>query len=261
MMTLTDVGKSFQSNESGEPDIVALEGVDLVIPQGEFVSIIGPSGCGKSTMLELMAGLQTPTSGVIEVDGQRLRGPRVEVGVVFQDDATFPWLTAQQNVEFGLEFTGNRDKRKRAKMARETLELVGLASFEKHYPNQLSGGMRQRVNIARVLAAVPKVVLMDEPFGALDEQTRIILGDQLLDIWRRTGATIVFITHSLNEAAMLSDRVVVLSTRPGRIRAVIDSTLPKDRTAAVMGTEPFNAVAGKLWELLEDDLRSAPGSQ
>jgi NitT/TauT family transport system ATP-binding protein len=253
MLTLENVSKRWPG-EGGQEPVLALHDVTLTVDKGEFVTVIGPSGCGKSTLLEVVAGLVPATGGTVSIAGQEVHGPHPDIGVVFQQDATFPWLTAQKNVEFGLEFNGV-PKKERAERARETLDLVGLGGFEDHYPDQLSGGMRQRVNIARVLASVPKLVLMDEPFGALDEQTRLVLGDELLSIWQRANATILFITHSLNEAATLSDRVVVMSSRPGGIKEIVDNPLPRPRSTEDIGTPEFTEMTGRLWHLLEHEAR------
>jgi NitT/TauT family transport system ATP-binding protein len=237
-------------NPSSESSTRALTDFEVSVEEGEFVTVIGPSGCGKSTFLEIVAGLEPATSGTVTLNDVTLHGPHPDIGVVFQQDATFPWLTAQQNVEFGLEFSGV-PKRERAARARATLDLVGLADFAGHRPGQLSGGMRQRVNIARVLASLPKVVLMDEPFGALDEQTRLLLSDEVLRLWRESGATFVLITHSLNEAALLSDRIVVMSSRPGRVKEVVQNPLPRPRSVEQFATEQFTAVTHHLWGLLQ----------
>lgn len=245
----------------GEPGArtrtLAIEDVDVQLAAGEFVSVIGPSGCGKSTLLEIAAGLVPPTSGRVVLEDTPIAEPHPDIGVVFQEDATFPWLTASQNVEFGLEFTGVRSRSERSKRAKTTLELVGLGGFENHYPGELSGGMRQRVNIARVLASVPKVVLMDEPFGAVDEQTRIMLAGELLRIWAEVKLTVLFVTHSLNEAALLSDRIVVMSTRPGRVKEIVQNPLPRPRDAE-FGSAQFAQVTGHLWELLSQEARPTP---
>ena len=230
----------------------ALRDVEIGIEEGEFVTVIGPSGCGKSTLMEIVAGLEPATSGTVTLDGAAIEGPHPDIGVVFQQDATFPWLTAQQNVEFGLEFSGV-PKAERAERARASLELVGLTEFAGHRPMELSGGMRQRVNIARVLASVPKVVLMDEPFGALDEQTRLLLSDEVLRLWRESGATFVLITHSLNEAALLSDRIVVMSSRPGCVKEIVDNPLPRPRSVEQFASEEFTAVTHHLWDLLQGE--------
>lgn len=230
----------------------ALRNFDVTVTPGEFVTVIGPSGCGKSTFLEIAAGLEPATSGTIVLNRTPLDGPHPDIGVVFQQDATFPWLTAEQNVEFGLEFSGV-PKSERSARARETLALVGLSDFAGHRPAELSGGMRQRVNIARVLASLPKVVLMDEPFGALDEQTRLLLSDEVLRLWRESGATFVLITHSLNEAALLSDRIVVMSSRPGCVKEIVDNPLPRPRSVEQFATEQFTSVTHHLWELLQQE--------
>lgn len=256
MLRIHDVAKRWDVG-GGRPPVEALAGVDLTLEAGEFVTVIGPSGCGKSTLLEIAAGLVAPTSGAVSVGGRPIDGPHPDIGVVFQADATFPWLTAQRNVEFGLEFTGV-PARERAGRARDSLRLVGLDGFEDHHPDQLSGGMRQRVNIARVLASLPKIVLMDEPFGALDEQTRLLLADELLRIWGETRPTILFITHSLNEAALLSDRIVVMSSRPGRVKEVVPNPLARPRTGS-FASEEFTRVARHLWELLESEAREVQG--
>lgn len=236
---------------------LAIDGLDLTVESGEFVCVIGPSGCGKSTLLEIGAGLITPTEGAVFLEGKPMREPHPDVGVVFQEDATFPWLTATQNVEFGLQFTGVRSRSERARRACEALELVGLRGFENHYPGELSGGMRQRVNIARVLASLPKVVLMDEPFGAVDEQTRLMLTGELLRIWAELRLTVMFVTHSLNEAALLSDRIVVMSARPGRVQEIVTNRLPRPRVAA-FGSNQFAELTGRLWELLSRGVLPTP---
>jgi NitT/TauT family transport system ATP-binding protein len=246
MLTIEKLCKTFSGDDPSKA-VTALDGIDLAISEGEFVSVIGPSGCGKSTLMDLVAGLERPTSGCVRVGEEELTRPHPDVGVVFQQDATFPWLTNRQNVEFGLQRT-SLSRKERTRRALETLELVGVESFADHYPGQLSGGMRQRVNIARVLAARPRILLMDEPFGALDEQTRLRLGDELLRIWRETGSTVLFITHSLSEAALLSDRIVVMTPRPGRIKEIVVSPLPRSRTSADIGTPAFADVTGRLWE-------------
>lgn len=237
----------------------ALAGIDITVGEGEFVTVIGPSGCGKSTLLEIAAGLEPATAGTVSLNGTPVAGPQPEIGVVFQQDATFPWLTALQNVEFGLEHSGV-PKAQWGPRAREALAMVGLTEFSDHRPAQLSGGMRQRVNIARVLASVPRVVLMDEPFGALDEQTRLMLSDEVLRIWRHSGATFVLITHSLNEAALLSDRIVVMSARPGHVKEVVDNPLPRPRSVEQFATEEFTAVTHHLWELLQQEV-AGPGER
>lgn len=254
MLAIDSLSKTWPGGRGQRP-VTALSDVNLTVESGEFVSIIGPSGCGKTTLMEVVAGLVQPTGGQVRLDGQPLDRPHQDVGVVFQEDSSLPWLTAQKNVEFGLEFRGVTRK-ERPQLALDALGLVGLGGFESHFPGQLSGGMRQRVNMARVLAAFPRLVLMDEPFGALDEQTRLVLGDELVHIREQTGSTILFITHSLNEAAMLSDRVVVMSSNPGAIKAVVDNAPSEERGGRAMGSEAFSRMTARLWDLLRDDARA-----
>ncbi|WP_370962424.1 ABC transporter ATP-binding protein [Amycolatopsis sp. cg9] len=235
--------------------LTALDDVSLDIADGTFLSLVGPSGSGKSTLLDLLGGLATPTSGEVLIDGEPVRGPGLDRGVVFQQYALFPWRTARANVEFGLE-GGPLGKRQRADRAREYLDLVGLSGFEDRYPHELSGGMKQRVAIARSLAYDPAVLLMDEPFAALDAQTREQLQEELLRIWRRTGKTVVFITHGIDEAVYLGQRVAVLTSRPGRLKAVVDVDLG-DRTGDVRSAPEFGRQRHRLWELLHDEVRKA----
>ena len=235
--------------------LTALDDVSLDVADGTFLSLVGPSGSGKSTLLDLLGGLTTPTSGEVLIDGEPVRGPGLDRGVVFQQYALFPWRTARANVEFGLE-GGPLGKRQRAERAREYLSLVGLSGFEDRYPHELSGGMKQRVAIARSLAYDPAVLLMDEPFAALDAQTREQLQDELLRIWRRTGKTIVFITHGIDEAVYLGQRVAVLTSRPGRLKAVVDVELG-DRSGDVRSDPAFGRQRHRLWELLHDEVRKA----
>jgi NitT/TauT family transport system ATP-binding protein len=206
----------------------ALQNIDLEIEQGEFVCIVGPSGCGKSTLLHLLAGLDRPTTGEVTVDGSPVRGPGTDRILLFQELGLFPWLTVRQNVEFGLKMAGmTRDERR--DRARVFLRMVHLSHFEDHYIHQLSGGMKQRVALARSLALKPKILLMDEPFAALDAQTRDMLHDELERIWKETAPTIVFVTHNVREAVRLGDRVILMSFRPGRIKSQFQITLPRPR--------------------------------
>src|SRR5690606_29806639 len=202
---------------------------DLAIEPGQFVSIVGPSGCGKSTLLNIIAGFITPTSGSASLDGQRIRGPGSERGVVFQQYSLFPWLSVRANVEYGLRMRGI-PAAERARLVSELLERCGLADFAEHFPEQLSGGMRQRVGIVRALANEPRVLLLDEPFGALDAQTRVVMQEILLDMWQRSRISVLFITHDIEEAVFLSDQVYAMSARPGAIKAVLDIRLPRPRT-------------------------------
>jgi NitT/TauT family transport system ATP-binding protein len=232
----------------------ALDGIDLEIGAGEFVVLVGPSGCGKSTLLELLGGLARPTAGRILLDGEPITGPGLDRGIVFQQYALLPWRTARGNVEFGLEATGV-PRRRRAALAREFLELVGLAGFEDHHPHELSGGMRQRVAIARSLAYDPDVLLMDEPFAALDAQTRESLQDELLRIWQRTGKTVVFITHGIDEAVRLGQRVAVMTSRPGRIKEIVPVSLGSRTTTDDLRSSPeFARHRHLIWSLLHDEV-------
>jgi NitT/TauT family transport system ATP-binding protein len=232
----------------------ALRGVSLSVGAGEFCTLIGPSGCGKSTLLGMLGGLVHPDAGRVLVDGRPVDAPDPRrVATVFQDAGLFPWRTTLENVEFGLELQGvPRDRRRAA--AAELLGPLGLRDFAGKYPRELSGGMRQRVAIGRALAIETPIVLMDEPFGALDEQTRLLMGEWLLDIWRRTRKTVVFVTHSLHEALALSTRVIVMTARPGRIKSVIELPMPYPRA---MESTDLVALRAKLWsEIREESLRA-----
>jgi ABC-type nitrate/sulfonate/bicarbonate transport system ATPase subunit len=228
-------------------DVVALEAVDLSLADGEFVTLIGPSGCGKSTLLFMVAGFEPPSEGTLTLDGRPITGPGPDRGVVFQEYALFPWLTVLENVGYGLREQGHGAGR--SALARRYVELVGLQGFEGRHPHELSGGMRQRVALARVLAINPRILLMDEPFAALDEQTRFSLQAELLDVWEAERKTVLFVTHSIEEAVFLSDRVIVMTARPGRIRSAIavDLARPRDRTS-----DEFNAVRRRLSQALSD---------
>ena len=229
VVRLAKIGKTF--TRGGQTLTTALEGIDLEIRRGEFVSLIGPSGCGKSTLLRIVGDLIEPSSGEVTVNGKPARRARLDrdYGMVFQAPVLFDWRTVEDNVKLPLEILG-KDAATRTKRAREMLELVELGDFLKHHPYQLSGGMQQRVAIARALAFEPSILLMDEPFGALDEMTRERMNDEVLRIWEQTGTTIIFVTHSIPEAVFLSSRVVVMSARPGRITKVVEVDLPRPRT-------------------------------
>lgn len=246
MIECIDVGKVFP--KSGTKDrFVALDGLNLTLERNEFVTILGPSGCGKSTLLSMVAGFERPTSGTLRVDGAEVAGPSPDKGVVFQEFALFPWLTVRKNIAYGL-----RERKvpidEQDRIVREMLELTGLEHVADHYPRQLSGGLKQRVSLARVLANDPKILLLDEPFGALDEQRRMQLQDELLRIWERDRKTALFVTHSIEEAVVLGDRIVVMSAHPGRVKAVITVDLPRPRDR---NSDKFNAVrrhvAEELW--------------
>ncbi|QOV35547.1 ABC transporter ATP-binding protein [Streptomyces ferrugineus] len=235
----------------------ALDGIDLEIAAGEFIVLVGPSGCGKSTLLDLLGGLAEPTGGRILLDGEPVTGPGLDRGIVFQQYALLPWRTAQGNVEFGLEATGV-PRRQRAARAREFLDLVGLTGFEDRHPHELSGGMRQRVAIARSLAYDPDVLLMDEPFAALDAQTRESLQDELLRIWQRTGKTVVFITHGIDEAVYLGQRVAVMTSRPGRIKQILPVALgSRTATDDLRSSPEFARYRHEIWSLLRDEVARA----
>jgi NitT/TauT family transport system ATP-binding protein len=240
------------ATSSGPVD--ALRGVSLGVGAGGFCTVIGPSGCGKSTLLGMLGGLVQPDAGRIVVDGCPVEGPDPRrAATVFQDPGLFPWRTTLENIEFGLELQGVPRARRRA-IARELLAPLGLRDFAAKYPRELSGGMRQRVAIGRALAIDTPIVLMDEPFGALDEQTRLLMGEWLLDVWRRTRKTVVFVTHSLHEALALSTRVIVMTARPGRIKSVIELPLPYPRA---MESSELVTLRAKLWsEIREESLRA-----
>ncbi len=251
-ISLRGVGKVF-GTRGGE--VVALDDVNFDVHSGEFLVIVGPSGCGKSTLLDLLAGLTRPSSGEILVDGAPVTGPGLDRGIVFQQYALFPWRTAQSNVEFGLEAKG-LPRRQRAERARYFLDLVGLSGFRDRYPHELSGGMKQRVAIARSLAFDPDVLLMDEPFAALDAQTRDGLQDELLRIWEKTGKTIVFITHGIEEAVYLGQRVAVMTSRPGRVKQILDVPLPSRSATEDLRSDPvFAQHRHEIWSLLRDEIK------
>jgi NitT/TauT family transport system ATP-binding protein len=234
--------------------VEALHDVSLSVEEGAFCTLIGPSGCGKSTLLGMLGGLVAPDRGRLLVDGRPVTGPDPRrVATVFQEAGLFPWRTALQNVEFGLELQGVPSESRR-KTATELLGPLGLAGFAEKYPRELSGGMKQRVAIGRALALDAKILLMDEPFGALDEQTRVLMGEWLLDIWRRTRKTVIFVTHSLHEALFLSTRVAVMTARPGRIKTALDLTMEYPRS---MESSEMVALRAKLWsEIREESLRA-----
>jgi len=253
LIAVEGVSKRF-TTVSGPVD--ALRDVSLCVGAGQFCTIIGPSGCGKSTLLGMLAGLVTPDGGHVRVDGRPVAGPDPRrVATVFQDPGLFPWRTTLENIEFGLELQGVAHGRRRD-VATALLGPLGLRDFAGKYPRELSGGLRQRVAIGRALAIDTPIVLMDEPFGALDEQTRMLMGEWLLDIWRRTRKTVVFVTHSLHEALALSTRVVVMTARPGRVKSVVHLALDYPRA---MESPEIVALRGKLWSEIRDESRRAMG--
>ena len=237
--------------ERGTQEFVALDGLDLDVQAGEILTVVGPSGCGKSTVLDLVTGLAAPAAGSVEIDGRPVTGPGLDRGVVFQQYTLLPWRTALGNVEFALEAVGGRSRAQRRQVARDYLELVGLTDFADRYPHELSGGMKQRVAIARSLSYEPEVLLMDEPFGALDAQTRERLQEELVQIWRRTGTTIVFITHDIEEAVFLGQRVAVMSSRPGRIVETVHVVLDRESVDGdLRASAQFAKYRHHIWELL-----------
>ena len=245
-------------DRAGRP-VHALDGIDLTVESEEFVAVLGPSGCGKSTLLNLVAGLLSPSAGAIWLEGELAEG-RAATAMVFQEFALFPWRTVQANVEFGLEERGVAAA-ERARLARGFIELTGLAGFESRYPHQLSGGMRQRVGIARALAVSPAVLLMDEPFSALDAQTRQLMQEELLSIWERTRQTIVYVTHNIQEAVYMADRVIVLSRRPGRVLAEVKIELPRPRAERMLGEPAFLSAVERIWSLIRDQAAEALRTQ
>ena len=245
--------------EGGGPSdrFTALEDITLDVRPGEFLALVGPSGCGKSTLLDLLGGLTAPTSGRILLDGRPIEGPARDRGIVFQQYALFPWRTAAQNVEFGLDIAGIK-ARERRERALQYLDLVGLSAFADRYPHELSGGMKQRVAIARSLAYDPEVLLMDEPFAAIDAQTRETLQDELLRIWRTTGKTILFITHGIDEAVVLGQRVAVMTSRPGRIKHVVEIPQAlRGESEDIRSVPEFGPVRHEVWSLLREEVLKA----
>ena len=249
-------GVSHQFGEEGEARHVrALRDTSLEVARGELLCLIGPSGCGKSTLLNVVGGLMTPTTGSVEVAGRPVRGPMPhDIAFVFQENALFPWNTVLENINLGMVFQGV-PRAERETRARRALEAVGLKDFSQHYPGQLSGGMRQRAALARALSLETGILLMDEPFGALDEQTRMILGEDLSVLLARSGKTIVFVTHSLGEATFLADRVAVFSARPGTIKEIIRVDEPHPRRPDFVTSEKFTTIRNELYALLHDEIR------
>ena len=247
LFRVQSVEKVYRTRRGGES--VALQGISLEIPADSFITLVGPSGCGKSTLLKILAGLLPASSGTVELDGREMRGPSRDIGLMFQSAVLMPWRTVFDNVLLPIEIL----KLKRAdyaQRARELLALVGLAGFEKHFPRELSGGMQQRVSMCRALIGDPRVLLMDEPFGALDAMTREVLSIELLRIWEAYRKTVVFVTHSIPEAVLLSDRVVVMTPRPGRVAAVIDVELPRPRNTEMEFTPLFKEYSDRIHDLI-----------
>jgi len=254
MIEIRGVHKQFTK---GERRVVALQDIDLTVAEREFVAILGPSGCGKSTLLNMVAGFDQPTRGSVKVAGEEIAAPAPSRGVVFQEPALFPWLSVMDNVVFGPKTLGQPAASYRARAA-QIIEQIGLSGFEASYPAELSGGMRQRVGIARVLILEPKVLLMDEPFGSLDAQTRTLMQELLLALWERHQQTVLFVTHDIEEAILLADRVCVMTARPGRIKKSIEVRMPRPRSIESTTSPEFNALRREVLDLIrEESVRAA----
>jgi NitT/TauT family transport system ATP-binding protein len=249
ILAVDDIIKSF---DTADGPIKAVEHVSFRVTPGEVLSVIGPSGCGKSTLFNIIGGILPEYQGTVTVDGERIRGPHKSIGMVFQEESTFPWRTVLENVSFPLEIAGMA-RAERHEKARQFIALVGLAGFENRYPAELSGGMRQRVAIARTLAFEPKILLMDEPFASLDEQTRLLLGDKLLQIQQALKQTSLLITHNITEAVQLSDRVLVMTYRPGRIKRIVEIDLPRPRTSEIVSSDAFGHYVAQIWNDLREE--------
>jgi len=249
MIRVRGLSKEFSTFDNGSGGVLALSDIDFEVRDNEFITVIGPSGCGKTTLLRIIAGLIPYDQGEVTIDGRPVTGPGPERAVVFQNFALMPWADIMTNVSFGLEIRGTPKEQCRA-TAKELIKLVGLEGFERRLPKELSGGMQQRVGLARALAVNPQILLMDEPFGALDEQTRRLLQEELLSLWERERKTVVFITHSMDEAVMLGDRVMLMTPRPGRVKEMIDIPLNRPRSREVEKSSTFLEVKEYLWENL-----------
>ena len=249
ILIVDDIVKRF---ETPEGPLTAVDHVSLSVKPGEFLAVIGPSGCGKSTLFNIVGGLIEGYEGTVTVAGDRVRGPHPAIGMVFQEESTFPWRSVIDNVAFPLEITGMR-KSERLERARHFISLVGLDGFERRYPAELSGGMRQRVSIARTLASEPKILLMDEPFAALDEQTRLLLGDKVLQIQQELAQTTLLITHNITEAVQLADRILVMTYRPGRVKRIVDINLPRPRSSEIVSSEAFGHYVAQIWGDLREE--------
>src|SRR5215471_17175110 len=237
---------------TAEGPVTAVDNVSFNVRPGEFLSVIGPSGCGKSTLFNVIGGLLGDHQGMVSVAGETVTGPHKSIGMVFQEESTFPWRTVTDNVAFPLELIG-MPKVKRIERARHFIKMVGLDGFENRYPGELSGGMRQRVSLARPLASEPKILLMDEPFAALDEQTRLLLGDKVLQIQQDLKQTTLLITHNLTEAVQMSDRILVMTYRPGRVKRMVEIDLPRPRSSDVVSSEAFGRYVAQIWSDLREE--------
>jgi NitT/TauT family transport system ATP-binding protein len=249
ILVVDNIVKSFQTPDGA---VRALDSVSLSVAPGEFVGVIGPSGCGKSTLFNIIGGLLDGFEGSVRVDGEEIRGPHRSIGMIFQEESTFPWRTVVDNVAFPLEIAG-LPKSERYDRARHFVRMVGLDGFERRYPSELSGGMRQRVSMARTLAAEPKILLMDEPFAALDEQTRLLLGDKVLAIQQQLHQTTLLITHNITEAIQLADRIFVMTYRPGKLKRMVTIDLPRPRTSEIVSSEAFGRYVAQIWGDLREE--------
>jgi NitT/TauT family transport system ATP-binding protein len=249
ILTVDDIVKRFET-----PDgvLTAIDHVSLSVAPGEFVGVIGPSGCGKSTLFNVIGGLLDGYDGAVKVAGERVKGPHPAIGMIFQEESTFPWRNVIDNVAFPLEIAG-LPRAERYDRARYFVKLVGLDGFERRYPAELSGGMRQRVSMARTLAAQPKILLMDEPFAALDEQTRLLLGDKVLQIQQQLKQTTLLITHNITEAVQLADRIVVMTYRPGKVKRMVEIKLPRPRSSEIVSSEAFGRYVAQIWSDLREE--------
>ena len=249
VLVVDDVVKRFNTPEG---QLTAVDHVSLGVRQGEFMAVIGPSGCGKSTLFNIIGGLVDGYDGRVTVAGDRVTGPHPSIGMVFQEESTFPWRTVIDNVAFPLEISG-MGKSERYDRARHFISLVGLNGFEKRYPAELSGGMRQRVAIARTLASEPKILLMDEPFASLDEQTRLLLGDKVLQIQQELQQTTLIITHNITEAVQLADRILVMTYRPGKLKRMVEIKLPRPRSSEIVSSDDFGRYVAQIWSDLREE--------
>jgi NitT/TauT family transport system ATP-binding protein len=242
--------------EREDREVLAVSDVSLAVEDGEFLAIVGPSGCGKTTLLNIVAGLLPYEEGVVSIDGKQVKGPGVDRAVVFQHSSLLPWRTISGNVRYGMEMQRRFDEKTMRERADHFVKMVGLNGFERHFPNELSGGMQQRVNLARALAADPKVLLMDEPFAALDAQTREFMQAELLKIWSQDKKTVLFITHQINEAVYLADRVAVMSARPGRLKGIFKIPFGRPRTLSLKRDPQFLEIEDSIWQLIEEESQS-----
>jgi NitT/TauT family transport system ATP-binding protein len=249
ILVVEDIVKSFDTPDGA---LTAIDHISFTVAPGEFLAVIGPSGCGKSTLFNVIGGLLDGYDGRVAVAGETVRGPHAAIGMVFQEESTFPWRTVIENVAFPLEIAGIA-KVERFERARHFVNLVGLTGFERRYPAELSGGMRQRVSMARTLASEPKILLMDEPFAALDEQTRLLLGDKVLQIQQELKQTTLLITHNITEAVQLSDRILVMTYRPGRVKRFVAIDLPRPRTSEIVSSDAFGHYVAQIWSDLREE--------